>query len=168
MIWCQQALTGTTPIGPDYPRCAILVLDCRGIICQTKEKPHWFGGAKESKRQTTEASRWLPERVGLWFLRLKQGIEWPRRAVVRCINEQANPVPWTSRQVDSPWSQVEMPEYAKNQPAGFKNAVERVAVVGVCIASNRTYTQLKKQVPGRRHLGPVAKANRDEIEKLGM
>lgn len=38
-----------------------------------------------------------------------------------------------------------MPEYAKNQPAGFKNAVERVAVVGVCIASNRTYTQQKKK-----------------------
>jgi hypothetical protein len=26
---------------------------------------------------------------------------------------------------------VEMPEYAKSQPTGFKNAVERVAIVGV-------------------------------------
>jgi hypothetical protein len=27
-----------------------------------------------------------------------------------------------------------MPEYAKNQPAGFKNAIERVAIVGVSIS----------------------------------
>ena len=27
-----------------------------------------------------------------------------------------------------------MPEYAKNRPAGFKNAVERVAIVGVGVS----------------------------------
>ena len=27
-----------------------------------------------------------------------------------------------------------MPQYAKNQPAGFKNAIERVAIVGVGIS----------------------------------
>jgi hypothetical protein len=29
---------------------------------------------------------------------------------------------------------AKMPEYAKNQPAGFKNAVERVAIVGVGVS----------------------------------
>lgn len=27
-----------------------------------------------------------------------------------------------------------MPEYAKNQPTGFKNIIERVAIVGVSIS----------------------------------
>lgn len=31
-----------------------------------------------------------------------------------------------------------MPEYAKNQSAEFKNAIERVAIIGVRIAPNRT------------------------------
>jgi hypothetical protein len=39
-----------------------------------------------------------------------------------------------------------MPEYAKNQPAGFKNAVERVAIVGVGISlKNTTYTTTNKR-----------------------
>lgn len=32
-----------------------------------------------------------------------------------------------------------MPEYAKNQPAGFKNAVERVAIVGVGVSLQQHY-----------------------------
>lgn len=36
-----------------------------------------------------------------------------------------------------------MPKYAKDQPAGFKNAIERVAVVGVSKPFNSTmYTTL--------------------------
>ena len=39
-----------------------------------------------------------------------------------------------------------MPEYAKNQPAGFKNAIERVAVVGVGISLNSiTYTMTNRR-----------------------
>ena len=33
-----------------------------------------------------------------------------------------------------------MPEYAKNQPAGFKNAVERVAIVGVGVSLQQHHT----------------------------
>jgi hypothetical protein len=31
-------------------------------------------------------------------------------------------------------TRAKMPEYAKNQPSGFKNAVERVAIVGVGVS----------------------------------
>jgi hypothetical protein len=31
-----------------------------------------------------------------------------------------------------------MPEYAKNKPAGFKNTVEKVAIVGVSIPFDST------------------------------
>jgi hypothetical protein len=40
-----------------------------------------------------------------------------------------------------------MPKYAKNQPAGFKNAVEKVAIVGVGISlKSTTYTITNKRL----------------------
>lgn len=39
-----------------------------------------------------------------------------------------------NHQFNRRFSTAKMPEYAKNQPAGFKNAVERVAIVGVGVS----------------------------------
>lgn len=44
-----------------------------------------------------------------------------------------------------------MPEYAKNQSAGFKNSIERVAIVGVRIAPIVSHTQQLTDPLGRRH-----------------
>jgi hypothetical protein len=52
------------------------------------------------------------------------------------------PLVTTITTIDTHWiinstdnsTRAKMPEYAKNQPAGFKNAVERVAIVGVGVS----------------------------------
>lgn len=49
-------------------------------------------------------------------------------------NTTNSPKPsFTSIQSRANSTAAKMSEYAKNKPAGFKNAIEKVAIVGVCI-----------------------------------